>query len=147
MIGRRRSASMARNMNDSPECGHSPTAYGSVCSTCLELVWNRASVAHENATDLQTHSRLARAMAQRIRKNRHLRSSGATLLSLLDNEPPFVSLTSRSLEPALPSSGRETVQEGERIPVDRLPSWPTSTTVYVWGYGRPDPSLSQYPLR
>jgi len=39
------------------------------------------------------------------------------------------------------------VQESERIPVDSLPLWPTSTTVYVWGYGRPDPSLSQYPLR
>src|SRR4051794_3081326 len=133
MIGRRRRASMARNLNNSPECGHPPTAHRSVCAACLELVWNRASVAQETATDLQTHSRLARATARRIRKDRQRRSSGATLLSLLDDGLPRLSLTLRDLEPALPSSRRETVQESERIPVDCLPSWPTSTTVYVWG--------------
>jgi len=138
---------MARNLNNSPECGHPSTVYGGVCSTCLELVWSRASVAQENATDLQTHSRLARAMARRIRKDRHLRSSGANPLCLLDEGPPRLPRASRSLEPALPSAGRETVQECERIPVDRLPACPTSTPIYVWGCGRPASLLSQYPLR
>jgi len=39
------------------------------------------------------------------------------------------------------------VPETERIPVDRLPPWPTSTTVYVWGCGRLQLSLTQYPIR
>jgi hypothetical protein len=138
---------MARDMTNCSRCGHPPTASRRVCCTCLELNWTRASAAQGKATDLQAHSQLTRATARRMREDRQLRSFGATPLPSLNDGPHLLSLTSLSLELAPPPSMLETVPETERVPIDRLLSWPTSTTVYVWGCGRPQLSLTQYPIR
>jgi hypothetical protein len=138
---------MARNLTHCPGCSHPLKGFQIICSSCLELAWNRASVAQEKATALQTHSRLTRATARRIRKDRQLHPSGGTRLPPLNNQPDLISLTLSHFISGPRSSQPETVQESERIPVDRLLSWPTSTTVFVWGHGRPDSSLGQYPLR
>src|SRR6266540_3232099 len=114
MIGRGRRSSMVRDLTNWPGCGHRPAAFRRVCSTCLELTWTRASAAQEKATDLQTHSRLTRAMARRMREDRLRRSFGASPLLPLNDGAHLLSLTSLSLELAPPPSMLETVPETER---------------------------------